>query len=117
MVDVVNDEVVGRIGNLAVHPDYAGFEERAAIDSAEGVERAVRAVEPPFESAELVVIGGVNDGEPEFFDVDEAGGMAKAEAVIKKNNPEAQPREAIWDRYCKFRGHNKPPLATKTQRH
>jgi len=60
-----------------------------------GVECAVRAIEPPFESAECVVIGGVNDGEPEFFDVDEAGGMAEAEAVIDKNNPKAQTREAI----------------------
>jgi hypothetical protein len=80
-----------------VHPDYAGFEERTARDGAEGVECAVGAIEPPFESAELVVIGGVNDGEAEFFDVDKAGGMAKAEAVIDKNEPEAQPREAIRD--------------------
>jgi hypothetical protein len=29
--------------------------------------------------------------------VDEAGGMAKAKAVIEKNEPEAQPREAIRD--------------------
>lgn len=40
VVDVVNEEVVGGIGNLAVHPDYAGLEERAARDGAEGVECA-----------------------------------------------------------------------------
>jgi len=95
VVDVVNEEVVGGIGNLAVHPDYAGFEERAARDGAEGVKCAIGAIEPPFESAEAVIVGRVNDGKPEFFDVDEAGGMAEAEAVIEKNEPEAQPREAI----------------------
>ena len=35
--------------------------------------------------------------------------MAKAEAVIEKNEPETQPREAIRNRYCKFSRHNSCP--------
>lgn len=97
MVMVVNEKVVGWIHKEAVHPDYAGLEERAARDGAEGIVGAIGAVETPFISAKEVVIGGVNDGEPEFLDVDKAGGMAIAKTVINKNSPEAQPREAVRD--------------------
>jgi hypothetical protein len=39
-------------------------------------------IEPPFVLSKAVVIAGVNDSEPEFFDANKAGGMAEAEAVI-----------------------------------
>jgi hypothetical protein len=73
-----------------VHPDYARFEERAAIDGAEGIVGPVRVIETPFESAKFVVVGRVNNCEPEFLDVNEADRMAIAEAVIKKSSPKTQ---------------------------
>ena len=97
MVMVVNEKVVGRIHKEAVHPDYAGLEERAARDGAEGVVCAIGAVETPFMFAKEVVIGGVNDGEAEFLDVDKAGGMAITKTVKSENKPEGQPRETIWN--------------------
>ena len=116
MVMVVNEKVVGRIHKPTVHPYYAGLEKRAARDGAEGVVCAIGAVQPPFIFAKEVVIGRVNDGEAEFLDVDKAGGMAITKTVIKKNEPEGQPREAIWNVDCKFSRHKFLP-ATKTQRH
>jgi len=97
VVMVVNEKVVGRIHKEAVHPDYAGLEERAARDGAEGVVCAIGAVQPPFMFAKEVVIGGVNDGEAEFLDVDKTGGIAITKTVINKNEPEGQTREAIWN--------------------
>lgn len=105
VVMVVNEKVIGRIHKPTVHPDYAGLEERAARDGAEGVVCAIGAVQPPFMFAKEVVIGGVNDCEAEFLDVDKTGGVTIAQAVINKNNPEAQPREAVWNVYlnsCHF---------------
>jgi len=80
-----------------VHPDYAGLEKRAARDGAEGVVCAIGAVQPPFMFAKEVVIGGVNDCEAEFLDVDEASGMAITKTVKSENKPEGQTREAVWD--------------------
>jgi len=105
VVMVVNEKVVGRIHKPTVHPDYAGLEERAARDGAEGIVCAIGAVQPPFIFAKEVVIGGVNDGEVEFLDVDKAGGIAITKTVKSENKPEGQPREAIWNRYCKFSRH------------
>jgi hypothetical protein len=52
-----------------------------------------------------VVIGGVNDGEAEFLDVDKCGGIAITKTVKSENKPERQAREAVWNRYCKFSRH------------
>ena len=82
MFSMVNEKTIRRRKNQVVQPDNFGLEERAARDGAKGVEGPVRAAEAPFVSAEAVVIIEVNYCEPEFFDANEADGMAEAEAII-----------------------------------
>ncbi len=71
MVSVVDEVAIGRRKNQVVEPDDAGSEQRALRDGAKGVEGAVGAAQAPFESAEAVEIIRINDGESEFFYVNE----------------------------------------------
>ena len=66
MIIMVNEEPVGRVHNLAVHPEDVLGLIFAAWDGAEGIAGAFGTAQSPGVFDKLVVVGWVNDGEFEI---------------------------------------------------